>query len=68
LDSAFKLGEHLAGPVDVMQQPVGAVRCHDLMASSRGDDHLPAGGLRQLFVVPDYPKDFEGCESPLWRV
>jgi hypothetical protein len=68
LDGASKLGERLAGPVDVVQQSVGAVRCHDLMAGSRGDDHLPAGGLRQLFVVPDYPKDFEGCESPLWRV
>jgi hypothetical protein len=56
----FKLGERLAGPVDAMQQPVGAVRCHDLMAGRRVDDHLPAGGLRQLFVVPVYPKGFEG--------
>ena len=64
LDGAFKRGEHLAGPVDVMQQPVGAVRCHDLMAGSRGDDHPLAGGLRQLFVVPDYPKDFEGASRP----
>ena len=59
LDGAFKLGERLAGPVDVMQQSVGAVRCDDLMAGSRCDDRLPAGGLRQLFVVSNYA---EGCE------
>jgi hypothetical protein len=34
------------------------------MAGRRVDDHLPAGGPRQLFVVPDYSKGIEGWPSP----
>ena len=68
LDGAFKLDERLAGPIDVMQQPVGAARCTaDLHGRQRWRQPSPGWWSSPALRCIGLPEGFEGCKSPVRR-